>query len=88
MSKTRELFEPRPGDKVVICTITDLKQYLLHVRRETRGKKVIKYRLRTQLVEDPIVEQQLLTPHGPKWEFYGFLEDVIHNVRKGLLEVI
>ena len=80
----------QPEDAVVkISGIRDLKEYLLRVRPVADGRDVIKYDVASELGEHTLIVRQLLSGKRAgrdRWRFYGYLDDVISNISKGLLE--
>jgi len=75
----------RPNYKT-ISSFRELKDYLLSVRPVASGHKVLKYDV-AFVGDEGIVRQKHLMPSGePAWFFYGYLDDVKHNVALGLLE--
>lgn len=76
-----------------VTSFKTLKEYLMEVRPQTnRGDKVIRYRVITRpwpngpRPYETFIETEALGPAGTYREFYGYLEDVFHNVNHGLLE--
>ena len=80
----------QPEDAVVkISGIRDLKEYLLRVRPIAEGRNVIKYDVASELGESTLIVRQLLEGRRggrDRWRFYGYLDDVIQNISKGLME--
>jgi hypothetical protein len=77
-----------------VTSFKTLKEYLMEVRPQTnRGDKVICYRVITRpwpngpRPYETFIETEALGPAGTYREFYGYLEDVFHNVNHGLLEI-
>lgn len=73
-------------DYNTIETFQDLKEYLIAVRPEALGRPVLKYDIKFVSGEGIVRQKHLMLDGSTKWMFYGYLVDVLHNIKLGLLE--